>query len=231
MFGIASGEDYSSNLSGCQSVIVFANGGTALWNSFLSDITQHPNHLSQHQHPFDDFVHRLILNSDPNPPQTRRWIRCAENEETFVDMRPLAQEAGIGSHSHMGMLIHPEYGLWVGIRAILLTTEYIKPSALPMQSPCSTCTEKPCIYSCVGNAVSQEGWDIQRCADTHLSSTQCHHRCASRLSCPIGHQHRHSIIQHQYHSNRKDGRKELARQLQIEDHTKGINLPWKNWTH
>ena len=122
------------HLSGCQSAIVFANGDTGLWNAFIDDITRNPHHLSQHQHPF---VHRIIQACDPNPPATRKWIRCAENEETFIDMRLPAQQAAIGSHSP---------------------------------------------------------------------------------------------IQHQYHSNRSDGRKQLAVQLGIEDRKSGINLPWKNWT-
>ena len=230
VFGITCGKAYTNHLTGCRSIIVFANGGTDLWDAFIKDIEQQPNHLTGHLHPFDDFVHRLLQEADPNPPKSRRWIRCAENEETFVDMRPLAQQAGIGNHSHMGMLIHPEYGLWLGIRAILLTTEYIEPTTVTIQSPCGTCIEKPCISSCIGNAVLQSGWDVQRCAQAHLSSTKCHHRCASRLSCPVGITHRHSLIQHQYHSNRNDGRKELAQQLGIADHTQGVNLPWKNWT-
>lgn len=231
LFGIVSGESYSTYLDGCQSIIVFANGGTELWDSFINDITQRPQNLSKHEHPFDDFVHRLIQEADPNPPSTRRWIRCADTEETFIDMRPLAQNAGIGTHSHMGMLIHPEYGLWVGLRGILLTTEYIPPSSQLSANPCSTCIEKPCISSCVGNAVTKMGWNIQLCAETHTTSQKCSIQCASRLACPIGIKHKHSPLQHMYHSNRHEGRKELSHRLKIEDTKEGENLQWKNWTH
>ena len=230
VWGVASGAAYRSLLPKSKSAVIFANGGTTLWDSFVQDIQKNPTHLSEHQHPFDDFVHRIIQHADPNPPLSRTWIRCADNEEFFLDVRPLAKESGLGTKSHMGMLIHEKYGLWMGIRAVLLTTEELSPSTQHQNSPCEQCTEKPCIPACLGNAVLDSGWDVQRCAQFHIEERECHQRCVSRLACPIGEQYRHSEIQHQYHSNRSDGRMTLAKELGITDTIIGSNLPWKDWS-
>lgn len=229
MCGVAPGASYNEYLPGCQRAIIFANGGTALWDSFVDDIQKNPAHLYEHLHPFDDFVHRMIQHADPSPPKTRRWIRCADNEEIFLDVRPIAQQAGLGAHSHMGMLIDETYGLWVGVRAVLLTTESLPLSSRVASSPCASCIKKPCISTCPGNAVRNTGWDVQRCAQFHMEQTDCQLQCSSRLSCPIGEEHRHSILQHQYHSNRSDGRTRLAKELGITDSRTGADLRWNDW--
>ena len=229
LFGITDGSNFSDLLPGCQTAIVFANGGRALWESFVNDLSSNPSNLTEHLHPLDDFVHRIINRADPAPPPSRRWIRCADNEESFIDFRPIAQNAGIGVRSHMGLLINPQFGLWVGIRAVLLTTESIPTKRTFVPSPCSSCIEKPCIASCLGEAVSVDGVDINKCAETHIQTIKCVDQCASRLSCPSGIQHRHSQLQHLYHSNREDGRRALAKSLKIQDNTLGIGLPWNDW--
>ena len=76
LVGITDGSPYETLLSGCQSAVVLANGGRKLWDSFVEDLRLHPKHLQEHQHPFDDFVHRILLSADPDPPSSRRWIRC-----------------------------------------------------------------------------------------------------------------------------------------------------------
>ena len=229
--GVTDGSPHQDLLTGCQSAVVFGNGGTALWDAFVEDMTTHPEHLTEHQHPFDDFVHRAIQNADPSPPNSRRWIRCAAEPEAFVDFRPLAHGAGLGFSSTMGLLIHPEYGLWMGLRAVLLTTEQLPPfKAVEGLSPCDSCIEKPCISACPAGAVRPEGWKVKVCAQFHQDSTDCHGRCHSRLSCPIGDSHRHSPLQHFYHNARKDGRRALAEQLGISDHLKGLDPNWSEWT-
>jgi hypothetical protein len=231
LYGIADGRPYDRFLSGCQSAIVLANGGTALWDAFVVDVQQSPLHLSQQQHPFDAFVHRLLLRSDPNPPPSRRWIRCAAEPEEFIDFRPLGREAGLGFQSNMGLLINPEYGLWIGLRAVLLSTEKLEVSQKKQEqlSPCANCTEKPCISACPGSAVSETGWDMGICSKYHNISQDCHGRCHSRLACPIGKKHRHGTLQHHYHNARSGGRVMLAHHLGIRDAKKGIDPNWREW--
>ena len=229
--GITDGQPHRALLPECQSAVVFGNGGTTLWDRFIDDLRVNPEHLSHSQHPFDDFVHRCIQTVDPTPPPSRRWIRCAAEPEAFVDFRPLAQSAGLGFSSTMGLLIHPEYGLWTGLRAVLLTTEkLINVKAVEGQSPCQNCIEKPCITACPAGAVQPTGWKVQICAQFHQDSTQCHGQCHSRLSCPIGSSHRHGPLLHLYHNAREAGRTALSKELGIPDHMDGIDPKWSDWT-
>jgi ferredoxin len=229
--GFTDGSKYCEFLDGCRSAVVFANGGTDLWDSFIEDLKRRPEHLSRHQHPFDDFVHRAIHKADPEPTPTRRWIRCAAEPEVFLDFRPLAHEAGIGFQSKMGLIIHPEYGLWVGLRAVLLTTEDLLPKPTSMKdSPCASCEFKPCISACPAGAVGPSGWSVKICAQHHQESTDCHGRCHSRNACPVGVEHRHGLLQHNYHNAREDGRVKLAKNLGIIDKITGLNPKWADWS-
>ncbi|MEC7988286.1 MAG: hypothetical protein VX278_24175 [Myxococcota bacterium] len=230
VIGVADGSPYQAFLANCHRAIVFANGGTALWESFIEDIKSQPKHLRDHQHPFDDFVHRMIQAADPTPNKNRRWIRCAAEPELFLDFRPLAHAAGLGFQSQMGLLIHPVYGLWIGLRAVLLTTEDLPLTPMEAASPCHNCDEKPCATACPAGAVKKGGWDVKICAQHHRKSRDCHGRCHSRLACPIGLEHRHGALQHLYHNARGDGRRALAASLQICDTLDGIDPPWYDWT-
>ena len=228
LVGTCSGKEYQHLLPDCQSIVVFGNYGRGLWEAFLNDIKQHPQHLSQHQHPLDDFVLRNIQKSDPSPPSSRRWIRCAADEKTFVDFRMLAHHAGLGCISPVGLLIHPEFGLWTGFRAALLSTQKI-PLSPPSVDVCTSCATKVCISSCPAQAVQTTGWSVQKCADFHQQSTLCHGRCHARLECPIGSSYKHGKLQHEYHNTRTSGRKKLAQQLKIADPYTGIDPNWNSW--
>ena len=228
--GVTDGQPYQEHLPDCQSAVVFANGGTLFWERFIEDITANPEHFTEHQHPIDDFVLRCLEAVDPAPENTRRWITCSENATVFLDFRILAERAGIGHQSPVGLLIHPEYGLWVSLRMVLLTTERISRTDLTTDSPCTDCEAKPCVSACPAGAVSiSAGWSVQKCASFHRESTVCEGICHSRRYCPIGRQHRHSRLQHLYHNSRSLGRRVLAQSLGISDAQMGLDPNWSDW--
>ncbi len=230
LFGVADGTPYQEHLPDCQRAVVFAHGGRVGWDVFLEDVRQHPERLSDHIHPLDDFVLRCIEEVDPNPDTSRRWIQCADTADVLLDFRVLGQQAGLGLPSPVGLLIHPEYGLWVSLRMVLLTTECIPLSVKPSSGPCETCVEKPCIQSCPAGAVQKTGWSVARCAQFHQDSDVCRGKCHSRLACPIGVEHRHGSLQHCYHNDRSIGRKILSKHLKIADRQAGVNPHWSDWT-
>ena len=246
VMGVADGSPYAHLLEGCESAVVVGNGGRTLWEYFVQTLEEDPSRLSEHSHPFDDMVERWIekISVDVGLKQGEhfRWIRCAATEETFVDFRCLGRDAGLGSSSPVGLLIHPEYGLWFGLRAVLLTTEKLdahwlhnhpKPTLNVeggAESPCSRCVEKPCISACPAKAVQVEGWSVQRCATFHQTSSDCAGRCHSRLACPVGREHRHSALQHLYHNDPVYGRRVLAATLGLQDVGEGTALDWEKWS-
>lgn len=227
VFGVADGAAYQDVLPNCRSVIVIANGGSKMWERFLEDCRRAPDSFTQEEHPLDTWIEKHLHRIDPAPPSTRRLIRCAATDQ-FIDFRPLAIEAGLGHHSHLGLVIHPKYGLWLSLRAAIFTTEYLDPTILTTQNPCHSCS-KICASQCHGSAFTEKGWSVQTCASFHQESKLCAISCNARLVCPIGQEYQHPPLAHHYHSNKSSGRKAIAKQLKIIDQAKGESAQWQLW--
>ena len=232
--GVADGSPYQAELPGCRAVVVFGSGGPALWDAFVAAIEADPATLCAEQHPLDRFIARAIAATDPTPGPTRRWVRCAFDAETFVDFRPLSLAAGLGWPSRLGLLLHPEHGPWLGLRAACFTTEPL-PLDTPLDGdgPCADCPA-PCEAACPVGAVSAARFDIGRCAAHRTPPHQggpggCPEACASRNICPVGINSRYSALEQYYHDNRLDGRRALARSLGVTDAVAGEGPYWVNW--
>jgi len=233
-WGVAPGDAYDHLLPGCRSVMVFASGGGRLWEAFLDDVRAHPGHLSDEQNPLDAFVRRSIEAADPGAAAAgRRWVRCAGDAEVFVDFRPLALAAGLGQHSRLGLLLHPTYGPWMGLRAACFTTEELEPTGpLAAPGPCEGC-DAPCAVACAGGAISpSEGIDIRRCSGFHVETGEegpCARACHARAACPEGAGHRYSELEIGYHYDRRGGRRRVAAALGVEVGFEGSGPYWGSW--
>ena len=114
-----------------------------------------------------------------------------------------AQRAEALHVSPLGILIHPEYGLWHAYRGALL---FATPVAVPVRPsgphPCESCVAKPCLRSCPAGAVKARRFDYAACA-AHITSppgAACMTGgCLARLSCPVGTSHRYSDAQASFH--------------------------------
>lgn len=227
--GVADGRPFDDLLAGCRSVLVFGNGGAALWESMISAIRGDASRLTGTDHPLDDHVQRTLHAVDPAPPPSRRWIRCAATEQVMVDFRSLGVAAGLGHPSRMGLLIHPGFGLWNALRAACFTTEELPLTGpLPGPGPCDGCPA-PCADACPGGAFAGGHWAPRACAAFHVASPTCRGSCASRRACPVGAEHGYGPLQERYHSWRQAGRVELAIELGI--HDQGVASPgsWERW--
>jgi hypothetical protein len=95
------------------------------------------------------------------------------------------------SRSPLGLLIHPEYGLWHAFRGALAFADDLGPiePPPPAASPCESCAGKPCLATCPVDAFSTAGYDTMRCL-THLESplgALCRtDGCRARDACPVG---------------------------------------------
>ncbi len=97
--------------------------------------------------------------------------------------------------SPLGILIHPEYGLWHSYRGALGFGEALAiEEPAPSQSPCDSCRERPCLNACPVGAFSGGGYDVAACAG-HLNEpagADCMGAgCLARRACPIGASHAH----------------------------------------
>jgi epoxyqueuosine reductase len=117
-----------------------------------------------------------------------------------LDFSKLSELGGVGVKSLMGILIHPEYGLWISLRGAIVTDLEFAYYDEPLSSfnPCPECS-KPCISACPANTVSENGWDYNACMKFRLSDDTCRDNCTSRRACPYGKEHQYSEEQLAHH--------------------------------
>lgn len=222
---VAPGRGFEALLPGCRSALVFGSGGPLLWDRFLEWLRQDPRRLSEQDHPLDHFVEQLVSRVDPTP-QGRRWVFAASDFQPRVDFQGLARSANMAWDSRLFLLLHPEFGPWLGLRAACLTTEEL-PVAEPLgPALCESCPS-PCITACPGKAVGDRGFSWPLCALHRARTRDCQGGCLSRRACPVGSQHRYSELQLLYHSNVSVGRPALAAHLGIDDRRRPVSTDWK----
>ena len=105
--------------------------------------------------------------------------------------------------SPLGLLIHPDYGLWHGYRGALLFAAAI---ALPppdrRASPCDSCADRPCLSACPVNAFDGKAYDVPACARhlAQLPQPACMDiACLARHACPVGRDYGYAPAQAEFH--------------------------------
>jgi hypothetical protein len=106
--------------------------------------------------------------------------------------------------SPLGILMHPEYGLWHAYRGALLFDFELRPS--PSGTPahlCDACLEKPCLKACPAAAYSVDGFAYSACLK-HVRGSEtgasCRNRgCLARNACPAGAAYRYPDAVQAFH--------------------------------
>ena len=115
-----------------------------------------------------DFAARAVFPSDKPYLPFQTWAMRAER------LRP----------SPLGILIHPEYGLWHAYRGALLFDEFIPSPSLPDPGfPCDDCAGKPCLSACPAGAISPSRYDVPACVG-HVAGPGGGRLQDRRLPCP-----------------------------------------------
>ena len=114
-----------------------------------------------------------------------------------------AKRAEPVAESVLGILIHPDYGLWHAYRGALAFAEEIAlPARAERPRPCDDCTDKPCLSACPVGAFTAAGYDVAACAD-HLAvaaGADCMaEACRARRACPVGREYFYQPDQAQFH--------------------------------
>jgi hypothetical protein len=177
-------------------VALVGNVGPAMWPVFSSS----PEFNDGREHPLDRWSQRIAAEVSARfdldavfpftgPPYLpfQRWARAAD---------PFEQ-------SPLGLLMHPQYGLWHAYRFALLLPEW-SAGASPAKpvSICQTCIEKPCLNTCPVAAISVAGYDVPACVRflSGNDDTDCHQRgCMARFSCPEARESRYDDAQSRFH--------------------------------
>lgn len=152
------------------------------------------------------------LARDPLDHYTRRIVEAAAERvagralfaferraEQYADFVALGRAAGLGAPSRLGLLLHPEFGPWMSLRAILLLPFALAETPpLGDFDPCRGCPA-PCSEACPGAALAADRFDIGRCATTRRRVSGCALKCDARRSCVLGRGHRYADFAEAHH--------------------------------
>ena len=177
-------------------IALVGNIGSSYWPVF----SRSPEYRDGKAHPLDRWSRRVAaavarplslraLFPFDGPPwyPFQQWAARAEN---------LLQ-------SPVGVMMHPDYGLWHSYRFALLGAAFDTRARAPDgASPCLDCRDKPCLHTCPVDAFDGTAYDVEACAG-YLRQTpdaECNRQgCLARLACPVAPQLRYVAAQGQFH--------------------------------
>jgi len=121
----------------------------------------------------------------------------------YLPFQRWAMRAEAVAPSPLGILIHPDYGLWHAYRGALAFGERLAlPPRVERPRPCDSCPDRPCLSACPVGAFSDRGYDVPACIG-HIggpSGGSCMvGGCLARRACPVGRSHSHDRAQAQFH--------------------------------
>jgi hypothetical protein len=179
-------------------VVVVGNVGGRMWSHFRAERRDVPD-------PLDDWTRRTL-----GPIAERFGAGYVHpSDEPFIPMQRWAQRADDVFESPIGLLVHPDHGLWHAYRGALLFADPV--DGLPVvgmrPSPCVTCAGQPCRSTCpVGAFVTDDGglldYDHVGCRRHVASGVEPHcltEGCAARRACPINAAGRYGTDQMTFH--------------------------------
>jgi hypothetical protein len=121
----------------------------------------------------------------------------------YLPFQRWAMRAEACHPSPLGLLIHPEYGLWHGYRgALAFAAKIALPPPDRRASPCARCADRPCLSACPAVAFEAGAYDVPACV-RHLASAPepacIDGGCLARHACPVGRDYRYAPAQARFH--------------------------------
>ena len=177
---------------GAAALVLLGFVGGLGWQAFA----QEPEARDGAPHPLDRWSRRVI---DALAARLGAFARYPFGGPPHWPFQRWAVRAGDAHPSPLGLLVHPEFGLWHSYRGALAFVRDIgAPAPERRASPCESCVAKPCLTACPVGAFSATGYDVGACRDwlRGPEGGDCMaNGCAARRACPVGAQHRHGAAQ------------------------------------
>ena len=163
-------------------VMMEGNAGPAMWEMFSLSPER-----SLNVDPLNSWTRRVI--GEVISSLDARAIYPFDGPPYYPFQRWARQSEPVWS-SPIGILIHPEFGLWHGYRAALLFKDRLAlPAPIKAHNPCERCVEQPCLKSCPVSAFTGSSYEVTRCVShisTEVGSDCISLGCEARRACPIG---------------------------------------------
>ncbi|TIW21446.1 MAG: 4Fe-4S dicluster domain-containing protein [Mesorhizobium sp.] len=197
-FNFVDGEDVPLGSSGvsAKSLLLVGQGGAAPWPHF--------QHWRQRQardiaNPLDTWS-RQVIGAVAEEFGARG---VSPSDRPYLPFQQWAMRAEGLKPSPLGILMHPEYGLWHAYRgALLFEEEIVLPETQEAIHLCDACIEKPCMKSCPVDAYSGSGFAHEACLG-HVRGPRgesCRSSgCLDRNACPYGTSYRYPAEVQAFH--------------------------------
>jgi methylmalonic aciduria homocystinuria type C protein len=166
-----------------QALGLFIGNTRALWPRFVAARAGDAE-LAAAAHPLELYSERVIDRVAASLPHARVYYAHRTYDGAFLPLQRLAVAAGIGALSPTHLVIHPVYGPWFALRAVIVCDGAVPVQSPRVRLPC-TCDER--CTSAFAQAVEATGPDRWRAW------------LAVRDSCTVGRDHRYSDEQIAYH--------------------------------
>lgn len=196
-FHPAPGEDLADFGGGrpVRTVILVGNAGNTLWAPFSTS----PEYRDGAPHPLDRWSRRVI----DRIAARFEGAACYPNDgPPWPPFISWAKRSGPVTESPIGILVHPDYGLWHAFRgAVLLPRAVALPLPDDRPAPCARCPDQPCRSACPVGAFRPQGYDVDACADFLAGDDgrRCGGGCLARRACPVGQQYNYPAAQQHLH--------------------------------
>jgi hypothetical protein len=191
------GDDLSAFAAGrpVRTVVLVGNTGNALWPHFSAS----PEAGDGTPHPLDRWSRRVI---DAIAAQFDATACYPNDGPPWPPFVAWAKRAEPVTESPIGILVHPDYGLWHAYRGALLLPQHIElPPPDRRPPPCETCPDQPCRTTCPVGAFTAEGYDVSTCTDflSGPDGERCGAGCLARRACPVGQEYNYPRTQQALH--------------------------------
>jgi hypothetical protein len=177
------------------SVVMVGHFGSSIWPRFVDWRRSHP----EVGDPLDTWSKEILRGIAANFGAAAVF----PSDRPYLPFQQWAKRAEGLSASPLGLLIHPEFGLWQAFRGALLFRHAMEfPSPDIVEHPCDICQEKPCLSACPVDAFDGKSFAVDRCRDylaTDAGGTCMDGGCLARLACPVARNHAYLPGQQRFH--------------------------------
>ena len=180
-----------------RTAVVVGSAGGAMWEAFSAS----PPPAAAERNPLDAWIRPIVQAAARDVGGDMVY---PTDGPPFPPIQQWAQRADTVYRSPLGIVIHPEFGLWHAYRAVIVLAERLDlPDRVHRPDPCAACADKPCLATCPVDAFKPIHFDPEPCAD-HVESaagTVCRERgCMARRACPVGRAYMYPRAAQEFHT-------------------------------
>ncbi len=184
-------------LGGLSRLLLVGHGGQAMWRRLAA---ARASGAWPGAHPIDDYSLAAV----------RHWLAgnypAARAEQVYppppegargVDLQALGALAGWHHPAPFMVGINAVWGPWFAYRVLMLTDAPLAPTRpLSGESPCASCSARPCVRACPAEAMAGGTFSLARCVRYRgQAGSACALTCRARLACPVKVEHRYGTEQ------------------------------------